>query len=146
MKRLRFKSLLLIGFSILLLLSITIGLWGLFQINKISSNTTILYNSPLVVSNAVRDININIYEMQNSLKDIVLSNSEEEINTSLASIEKNDKIIHQSFDTISQRFLGDKGIILDALNEHNKWNTILNEVIALKLNGKDKEAANIEII
>ena len=53
MKTLKFKTRLIIGYSIVIVLSFIIGIIGLNQIRRIGNDSDLIYNHPLKVSNAV---------------------------------------------------------------------------------------------
>ncbi len=75
LRNFRFRTKLFIGFAIVILFSVVIGIISILQLNKIHSRTELIYKHPLAVSNAVRDINTCINGMHRSMKDVVLADS-----------------------------------------------------------------------
>ena len=143
MKSLKFQTRLIIGFSIILFFSFTIGITSFVLVKNIGNSTEAIYKHPFTVSNSVKDINIGINAIHRSMKDVVLANDTEQLHQSINLVNQYDKEIKNAFSLVSERFLGDKKIVKDTYKTYTKWKIIRNEVIYLKSNGNDIEAANI---
>ena len=143
MKSLKFQTRLIIGFSIILFFSFTIGFTSFVLVKNIGNSTEAIYKHPFTVSNSVKDINIGINAIHRSMKDVVLANNTEQLHQSINLVNQYDKEIKNAFSLVSERFLGDKKIVNDTYKTYTKWKIIRNEVIYLKSNGNDIEAANI---
>ncbi|MCB2195199.1 MAG: response regulator [Bacteroidetes bacterium] len=141
--KLRFRSKLLFSYIILIVFSVTLSVIFLIQINKLEKNVEDIYDHPLAVSNAVRDINTCINGMHRSMKDVVLAQNSQELDSAVHIVNTLNSKALNSFQVVFKRFLGD---MKDAKNAHKAfvdWEEIRNEVIALKKDGKDYEAAEI---
>lgn len=143
MKNLKFQTRLIIGFSVILFFSFSISLIAFFQIKNIHSHTVAIYKHPLAVSNSVRDINSGINAIHRSMKDVVLAENPNQLNESIQLVTLHDKNIKKAFKLVFERFLGDKKIVEDTYNMYINWEFIRNEVIQLKVDEKDTQAANI---
>lgn len=140
MKRLKFKTRIIIGFSIVIVLSMLIGIIGLTQIKKINKNAKLIYQHPLKVSNSVRDINVNINAIHRIMKDITLSPNIEQININVNQINYHNKVIYDAFKVVNDKFLGDISIVENTKNLFIESETIRNEIIELKKVGRNEEA------
>ena len=67
MSRLRIKTRLIIGFGIVTLLTVILGLTALVEMNRLADLTIDMYQHPLAASNAVRDVRTNIVAMHRSM-------------------------------------------------------------------------------
>ena len=143
MKNLRFRTRLIIGFSIILFFSFIIGLLAIFQVQKISLDTELIYKHPLTVSNSVRDINININAIHRSMKDLALAENSEQLNKDIQLVNYSDSLIHLAFGIVKDRFLGEKSVVENTYQTYKDWEIIRNEVIELKKAGNDTGAIKI---
>jgi PAS domain S-box-containing protein len=141
LKNIRFRTRLLIGFSVVIIFSIIISIIVIVQFNKVHLNTELIYKHPLAVSNAVRDINICIYGMQRSMNDLVLAENEDEIKETIQKAAYYNSKAEKSFQIVFERFLGDKNDVQNAYKWFKDSELIRKEVIQLKNTSKNKEAA-----
>lgn len=137
------KTRLFIGFAIIIALNFVSILLSIRQINVIRNDLENIYMHPLAVSNAVREINGNINAIHRTMKDIVLSESINELNKEVARVNKYDKKIQDAFRIVHERFLGNMQDVNQAHKSYNDWEEIRNEVIFLMKNGQKQEAAKI---
>ena len=131
------------GFALLVLMFMGLSLYSIKQVNTLSSLTEKLYQHPLAVSNAVRDINYKIVVMHRAMKDIVLAHNSEQIDFEKSKIDKAEQNVLVSFVLLEDRFLGDITKVEEAKHIFVKWKPIRDEVIELIATGKKQEAADI---
>jgi len=143
MKRLKFQTRLILGFSIILIFSFIIGTISFIELRNIKNHTEAIYQHPLAVSNSVRDINISINAIHRSMKDVVLAKNEEQLYESILIVDKYDHQIYESFKIVENRFLGDQEIVSNTYQSYKDWAKIRNEVIRLKKAGHNDRAADI---
>jgi len=110
------------------------------QLNKIHKSTELIYRHPLVVSNAVREINISVYGMQRSMKDMLNTTEKKHLDSTLVLVNNYKISADKAFEIVFERYLGDKRDVENAYNYFKKSEDIRNEVKQLKLAGKFKEA------
>lgn len=132
-----------IGFFIILFVLISLVLFAIWEMTLLSEQTTLLYNHPLTVSNAVLRINANITKMHRSMKDVVLSQTREDIVKDATIVSNLEKNVLEDFKVIDKRFLGEKGKYQKALATFVKWKPIRDEVIALMIKGEREKAVEI---
>lgn len=143
MGALKFRTQLIIGFSIIILLSIISSIISVVELESIKKDTELLVKHPFTVSNAVKDIKINITAIHRTMKDVALSKTEAEFLKETELVSYYDSIIHESFLVVNKRFLGDHIIVLGTFKLYNQWEDIRNEVIQNKLKGFDDLAVEI---
>lgn len=131
------------AFSILILILIFIACLAVKQMNSLSNFTQLLYKHPFAVTVAVVKIENSLISMHRSMKDVALANSIEQINKAAANVNRIEKETSKYFDTLEDRFLGDKSEIKTIRENFINWRPIRNEVIALMKEGKRTEAAKI---
>ncbi|MCP4690329.1 MAG: response regulator [Desulfobacterales bacterium] len=131
------------GFGLLTLLAAGMGGMAIFGMIKLADLTTQMYNHPLVVSNAVRDVKANISVMHGSMKDVALAADAAEIKKAADIIDAREREVFASFDTIFKRFLGDPRDVENARQAFSDWKSIRDKVIRLSLEGEKETAAEI---
>ncbi len=131
------------GFGIVVLLMIFMGTIAVVQLNDAADMTAQLYNHPLAVSNAVRDIRAEIVAMHRSMKDVVLARSAEQLDAAKESLSEHEQNTLDSFKIIFERFLGDKSDVEAAHKAFIDWRPIRQEVIELMHLGRTEEASAI---
>ena len=142
-KNLRFRTKIFLGYTIVIAFCIIISVIALIQLNKVERNVELIYDHPLVVSNAVRDINISINGIHRSMKDVVLAENAAELDSAINDVNRlNDKAL-AAFEMVFDRFLGDEKDVKNAYKAYIDWKDIRNEVIELKKEGLDYEAGHI---
>ena len=132
-----------IGFGLLIMVFIALAGFELDRMNLLSKQTTMMYDHPLTVSNAVLRINTNIIKIHRSMKDIALARDTDSIEEASDLVNKHEEDIYKDFYIIDKRFLGEKEKSREAFEAFTTWKPIRDEVISLMLAGKHIEAANI---
>ncbi len=138
-----FRTRLIAGFGIVIVLNVISIIISLQKINDIRDGLTQMYNHPLAVSNALREINSNINGMHRTMKDVVLSENSDQLLDELELIYDYDKKIRESFEIVFNRFLGDMKDVDKAYAAYNTWESIRTEVITSMQLGRKKEAIQI---
>ncbi len=143
LSKFRFKTRLLLGFSMVILLNGITVLISIQKMNNMRTDLKNIYKHPLAVSNAVREINGNINAIHRTMKDILLSENPAEVDEEANLINRYDKVIKQAFNLVFERFLGDMQDVERAYESYQQWDTIRAEVITLMNEGKRGEAIEI---
>ncbi|MCW8916045.1 MAG: diguanylate cyclase [Magnetovibrio sp.] len=132
-----------LGFALVILLVVTIGIFSVLTVKSLTVETERLYKHPFTVSNAARDIDMNLVSMHRYMKDVVLSQNNAELEKAIGQVNQHEKNVFNSFNTIFERYLGNKEQILKVYQSFISWRDIRAEVIALKRMGKSDAAAQI---
>ena len=130
-------------FGIIIILQIALGASSLFYLNSIAKDAENLYQHPYAVSNASRNVNINLISMHRYMKDVVLAENDVELRTAKEYVEQYEKKVQESFNIIFNRYLGNRKDIQIVYNAFLDWKVIRDEVIFLKTQEKNQEAAHI---
>ncbi|WP_085299774.1 EAL domain-containing protein [Cognaticolwellia mytili] len=131
------------GFIIMMLFVILFALMALYENKKHADLNDKMYWHPFSVSNAVLEANGNIISMHRYMKDVVLAQNKDALNTAISLVEQHELEVYRHFELIKKRFLGDKDKINFAYRAFVNWKSIRDEVIALKRNSQHQLAADI---
>lgn len=142
-KNLRFRTKLYLGFIIVVLSATIIGFVGLKNLNQVHQKLDLIYEHPLTVSNAAREIDIAIYGMQRSMKDLVSAKNKQEVDSIMLVANRFKEKAQVAFEIVSERFLGDLGDVEEAYTCFKNTEKIRKEVVSLKFAGKNKEAVDV---
>jgi len=104
-----------------------------------------IYEHPLVVSNAALNAAINMTKMHRSMKDVALSNSPDELNKASNEVNKYEKLVYAQLDVIREMIIGTEGQNLEKRTRKlfADWKPIREEVFTLFHSGRRHEAALI---
>ena len=104
LNRLSFRTLIVLGFSILSLIILIISILSIIKIRQISHNTEFIYRHSLTVGNSVRDINTYINAIHRSMKDVALAEDSIKLNKAIGEVEEYNKAALELFRIVSERF------------------------------------------
>ena len=131
------------GFGLLVLIASITGLFAIIQIRALADITTKIYNHPLVVSSAVRDIRADIIAMHRSMKDVALAENNKQITDASQVVDTYERNVYKNFGIVLDRFLGDKTKVQQGLQSFKDWKAIRDEVIQLSFDGQKAQATTI---
>ncbi|MBT4890613.1 MAG: hypothetical protein HON65_13780 [Rhodospirillales bacterium] len=131
------------GFVIIIAMMMVLGIFSFQKTLSLSNLTTRLHEHPFAVSNAVRDVNLDIISMHRYLKDVALSRNSDDLEAAIVKIREEEIDVYEDLDFIISRFLGNKSRIIEARKAFSHWGNIRAEVISLARAGKYDEAARI---
>jgi len=142
-KELKIGTRLSLGFGVVFVLFCTLTVFSINRMQYIADYTSLIYNHPLTVSNAVLRINAHILKIHRSMKDVALDESLTDIDRDSHLVNGFEKEVYKDFDVIDQWFLGDKARLAASREVFISWKPIRDEVIELMRAGKKGEAADI---
>ncbi len=126
-------------FVIMILCVAILGGYAVYQANELNQQTEDIYNHPFIVSNALRDISIQILSMRSNMQDIPFA-SETEINKIVASMQKKETKALASFDIVLGAFLGDKKEIEQTRDLFIQWQAIRQAIVSVAKHGEREKA------
>ncbi|MBF0510198.1 MAG: HAMP domain-containing protein, partial [Deltaproteobacteria bacterium] len=150
---LKIGSRLLLGFSIVVALTVAVGALAMVEIYSIAGLTNKMYLHPLTVGRAIRDIRANIILMDELTRGLVEHPDQKHIMEAAIKLNRRDQETREQFDIVLDRFLGEKRIAQEAFQLFLDWRPIRGEIIQLMREGKgdaaaelvkDKEAKNVD--
>jgi len=139
------KYKLTIGFLLVIVLFVSFGIISLWEVHTVGSLTKMIYEHPLVVSNAALNAAINMTKMHRSMKDVALSNSPNELNKASNEVNKYEQFVYEQLDIIKEMIIGPEGKNLEKRTRQlfSDWKPIREEVFILFNSGRRDEAALI---
>lgn len=134
--RLKISTQLRIGFSVILILVLIMGLFTYMQTLSLHKQTEDLFNHPLKVRIAIKDVELYSQEMRLNLRNLLLTSEENKQIKWIESI-ADDKIkIDAQLDTINDQYLGPQ-VDLDNLSQsYMHWLNEFDKNFELVINGK----------
>ena len=133
--------LLVFGFGLNLLLMFIVGIYIFVKLVDFRDASVMLYQHPFVVSNTVKDIDIEILLMHRQLQSMVWAETPAEVDKDVAELKQRENIVLQHFELVSDRYLGNKDDVHAALQAFLDWRDIYNDAVRLLREGKNREAA-----
>ncbi|MDP1621736.1 MAG: response regulator [Bacteroidales bacterium] len=136
----KIKTRLLFGFGTILTMVLILGGVAFWHSKMMWDNTDFLYTRAFKVNIAVRDIQSNVRAIQRSMKDVVLAEDREELDSAKYSILINESEVHQLLDTIYALYIGKRSAVDTAFNLFKAWKPLRDETIRLIEADKKQEA------
>ncbi len=137
MENLRFRTKLIIGVSIIILIGLTIGFSGIKIIQITSNDIDLLYQYPYKINNSVREINTHVHTIQNCIKDISSSKNNLETQVSIQKMQLHDSLISVSIHQIDNLLIH-RNVFMDSLKfEYSNWKNSRLEFLKLKQSNQD---------
>lgn len=132
-----------LGFGVVLFFVLILSFISIGNLKALSGLTVKLYRHPYTVSTAILEVETNIVRIHRSMKDVALAKSDADIDRAVKRVAGFEKDIHQKFDILYDRFLGDKKQVDEAKKLFSDWEPIRNEVIQLMRADEREKAAEI---
>lgn len=129
------------GFGIIILLILVLGYLTWRQNNQLAKQTQEMYEHPLMVQRALGDLRSSVLIMHRGMKDLFLSESQEEVAGVLQNIDQAKGKAFASIDTLYRLYLGPTGDIDNISSSFIIWNTMRDETIRLFMLGEKQTAA-----
>lgn len=133
------------GFGSILILIIFMGFAAFVQSNKVWQFTDDLYNHPLQVSMATRDIKSEVNSIHNLLQDIVfdVTLTPDETNQKIKEINTYESEVFDLFDIVKNKYLGPKANVDSAYIAFKNWKLFRDRVIELKMKGETDQVYQV---
>jgi hypothetical protein len=139
------KHILALGFLLVILLFVSSGFIILGEVRTVGRLTKMIYEHPLVVSNAALNAGLNMTKMHRGMKDVTLSNSLDELDKEITALNKYEKLVYKELDIIRELIIGAEGRNLEKRTRQlfDDWKPIREEVFSLFHAGRRNEASFI---
>lgn len=137
------KKKIIAAFCLIVILLSATGLILIQNMERLAKETENIYRHPFAVSNATRNIRIQLLSIQNYLKDILIIHNDEEAGRAKEKIGWSKNEIQKQFKLIEERFLGDKNKVLEAIEAFSEWTNTCGTLIDCKQQGMEAEARRI---
>jgi hypothetical protein len=139
----KIQKLIITGFCIIVILLIILGSYAISTISSLSLEMANIYNHSFAVSQSFNNINIRIESIHRNTKDVVLSENEEQLSMAVEQIAINEKIVHDEFEIVFDRFIGNKADLNKIYQNFVDWEKMHKEIIFLVKNDKVEQAIAI---
>lgn len=140
LNKMKFRTRVLAGFGLILLFTVSFVVLSIFKVKNLRNESEFIYTHTYTVSNSVRDINTHIQTMESSMKDVLLAKTQEQFDQAIDTINLYHLKVMTQFDTVFNRFLGDKRDVGIAYHTFIEWEELRNQIIDLKVAGKELSA------
>ena len=137
------RTRLILAFIVTTILAIILSLAAFKSISVLSDTARNIHSHPMAVSNAVLEANVHIVAIHRSMKDVILANSETEIEAALSRVKNHEKEVLQSLQIVQERFLGDQSQVTRTIKAIQDSRPIREEVVSLVRAGKVEAAEAI---
>jgi len=143
--KLKIRTKLLLAFSLILLLSSSVNIYGLFQMDMLAGLTTKLFNHPLQVTRAVLSADSGIIKMHRSMKDVALAANVDDIEVAQNLVQQYETEVFEQFAIVQKWILGKEGadLIAETIQIFRDWAPIRESVITLMKKEQRNKASAI---
>jgi len=127
-----------VGFALLLVLVLLLGVVSYMQTQRLQQQTNTIYNHPFQVSKAIGTIKIKIQKMVVAYSDLTLATSENIRINSIQEMEAASSAIEEQFTIVEAKYLGPHLNVENAYKAFSDWKIVMEEHA-----GKTKSRATI---
>ena len=124
------------GFSIVFVIMFITTLFAFWQLKNISQDMALIYNHPYKVGNAIREIQTEIYNSEQLVKNVMIIDEQHEIDCLKTKLNVSDSLINDDIQTIYTQYLGSKADVDSISNAFARFNVTRNKVFQLKRENK----------
>lgn len=130
------------SFMLVIILFLSFGIITVKGLVTLGNLTRMIYEHPLVVSNAALNAALNITKMHRGMKDVVLADSPDDLEAALKAVGEDERKVYQQLDTIRENILGVEGQALEKQTRQlfTNWQPIREEVVQLITSGRKQDA------
>ena len=139
LKDLKIGTQLIVGFTIMLIFVIVLGVVSNKQADKIHHQTESIYNRPLQLKRAVSNIKIDILNMRIGTRDLMVANTEDEKQNSIQMMEFAAADVLVQFDILNKKYMGPKSDVDQAYKAFLNWKIAREVNTKLALAGKTED-------
>jgi CheY-like chemotaxis protein/signal transduction histidine kinase/HAMP domain-containing protein len=131
------------GFSIIVILSLAVGLLSFHALQTLSDLTTELSEHPMTVTNAALEADTDIVSIREKMLELVVADAPETIDEKAKEIAAFETAIYHELDILNERYLGGREDLEAIARELQSWAVLRDKIIALKKAGSRAEAESM---
>ncbi|MBU1109087.1 MAG: response regulator [Candidatus Riflebacteria bacterium] len=139
-KNLRIGTQLLLGFGIILVFVVFLGIVVWTQTEQAWQQTKELYDHPLAVQKALSEIKADILSIRGGMQEICLMDKDQERLEVIQGLDSLELEVQKEFDVLHDRYPGSKSEIDDFVQTFAQWKPIRTVTIQLLKSGRKAEA------
>lgn len=138
-------SSMLTTFILIILITISFGVFSISGMDTLGKLTDTLYNHPLRVSNAALTAQSSIIRMQRDMKELIITKDAHYFTQVEAELNKEEEKVYSEFDILSKYILGDRGynLVIEAKEDFSKWKSLRDSILHNLKEGNYTEAQKI---
>ena len=141
-KDLKIGTQLIIGIGIIIVMAVLLGATAVVHEESLWEDTTNIYEHPLEIRRTVGALEADILSMHRGMKDLFLTENEQEREQILQEISTDEADAFRQFDILYDLYLGSQSDIDTVYTDFVQWNTIRGETIRLLREGNTAEAVS----
>ena len=134
---------LVLGFSMLLLAALFIGILGASSIRSLSELTSNIFKHPFTVTTSILEVRADVLIAQKILTNLVHNASPGEIEGIERRLVAQQQRVDKNIALVRERFLGNKGEVDQVERALFEWRAARDEIVALMREGRRSEALGI---
>ena len=137
MKKLNFKSRINIGFAAVFIIMFFTVFYAIWQLNKFSDKMELVYEHPFKVSNAIREVQVEIFKAARQVRGIMFTDNKDQIDSIIKSAEESDSMVGEALNLINIKYLGNKKDVDSIINDYTDVKKIRTKLFRLKSENKN---------
>jgi len=126
-----FKNKIIVAFLAIVLFVLLYGVYGNIQLMYITKTIRTLHQHPILVNQTVKEINIELYKIAQSLNYIGNTQNTQKIDSIRKCIDKSNQTINHNFKIVYKRFLGKRSDIDIAWEFYRNYSNQCEEIMQL---------------
>ncbi len=128
-----------LGYAIIILISVSLVILSLLALQKMDELSGKMYFNSFAARAAALEVEGEIFAISGSMKDIVLSENNEQLENAVKEIDKYSEEVKQNIEVLQKTILENKSMVDGLVKSFNDWTPIREEIIKLAKEGnKDK--------
>ncbi|MFA7348326.1 MAG: methyl-accepting chemotaxis protein [Desulfurivibrionaceae bacterium] len=135
---------LLLGFGVVVLFLVAVGVVAILKIGTIQQLHQTFYQHPFTVVHALDSAHVHIMEMQRDMQAMLFVEGRQEREAAIASLDKSEKAAYGNLKLVRERFLGDKQLVVEIVQDLDVWKEKRAATIALLRANRAAEAAGLD--
>ena len=144
-RKISLRTRLIAGFALLLLLSLAMGGWAIFEIGNLADIAHQIRKHPFTVSNTVRDLNNDFKEMRIDYLVMLRSGDAQALDKATEQLATLDTEIQKKLRLINERYLGSKEDLQNLQLHYKTWRDSVWQMLSLLRQGKQEEATRFRL-
>ncbi len=129
-----------LGYALIILISVSLVVLSLLALQKMDELSNKIYFNSFAARAAVLEAEGDIFAINRAMKDVVLSDNTEQLETAINDIDKYTGETKQNFEDLQKAFTGDKSLVDGLIKSFNDWTAMCEEIIKLTKEGNKAEA------
>lgn len=144
-RKISLHSRLIGGFALMLLLTLGVGGWAIFEIGNLADIARRIRDHPFTVSNTLRDVDNDFKEMRIDYLLMLRAGDAQALDKATEQITALDSEIQEKLSLVGERYLGPKGDLPELRLHYETWKSSARHMISLLRQGKEEEAKQFRL-